>query len=68
MFLSTPHPEASLKQWNDHLKGLLMDDQRKPVIAMAIRRAKQHIEKLNNKGNQNECKESKSSQENNEES
>jgi hypothetical protein len=45
MFLSSPHEHANLIEWEQHLKNLLLEDQRKPFIAMAVRRAKQHIEK-----------------------
>ena len=65
MFLTTPHPQASIKQWKDHLRGLELDDQRKPAIAMAVRRAKQHIAKIieiakEKEDKINECQESKS--------
>jgi len=43
MFLSSPHEEASLIEWKNYLRSLLLEDQRKPVIAMTVRRTKQHI-------------------------
>jgi hypothetical protein len=43
-FTSSPHIRAPLEQWKVHLRNLQREDQRKPFIAMAIRRAKQHIE------------------------
>ena len=58
-FVCTPHLNAPLKQWEDHLKGLLMDDQRKPHIAMAVRRARQFIKNhIDYKEPQNECQKS----------
>ena len=43
MFLSSPHEQANLIEWELHLKNLLLEDQRKPFIAIAVRRAQQHI-------------------------
>ena len=63
MFVSTPHEHASIAQWKDHLRGLLLDDVRKPVISMAIKRARQHLDKiikLDNRGKEDECKENES--------
>jgi hypothetical protein len=64
VFLTTPHPQASIKQWRDHLRGLELEDKRKPAIAMAIRRAKQHLATLieleKSKGEENEPEESES--------
>ena len=45
MFLSSPHELANLIEWRLHLRNLLLEDQRKPFIAMAVRRAQQHIKK-----------------------
>lgn len=45
-FVSTPHEHASIAQWKDHLRGLMLDDIRKPVISMAIKRARQHLDKI----------------------
>jgi hypothetical protein len=59
-FVSTPHQHASLLEWQHHLAGLSSDDQRKPHIAMAIRRAKQIIKNhIDYKEEQDECQESK---------
>jgi len=46
MFLTSPAEGASLRQWKDHLNNLLVEDQRQPFIAMAVRRARQHIAKI----------------------
>jgi hypothetical protein len=41
-----PEAGASLVQWQNYLNGLLTEDQRRPDIAIAVRRARQHMTTL----------------------
>lgn len=58
MFIQSPIETANLIEWELHLVYLLNKDQRDPFVAMATRRAQQHIK---NRKYKDEFEKSKSS-------